>query len=228
MAKKRIKKWIAFALAAVVTATSVIPGTLQNVYADTTLDPGNPFGQNVARGKRATITSADVEAYKNGLEVPALTDGDATDAFEAEKIDPDWESTGGIIDYNLDYDIDLEGFYLLDRIVVYQCSTDGLCKPGVFDVQVSKDKENWTTIDSIHQVQADQQLEFVFGESQEVRYVRVACKRTAQYNTYRIAEIEAYTIGTVEEELSPNYALGKACVCVRRRGDSEKSNEWFI
>lgn len=51
-------------------------------------------------------------------------------------------------------------------------------------------------------------VDYVF-DVQQARYVKLACKEASEYQTYCLKEIEAYTIGGLEEEISPDLAKGK-------------------
>ncbi len=133
--RKRFKKWIAFALAAVVTATSVMPATLQEVYAETALDPGNPFGQNVAENKTVTVLNANGEADSN-VDASALVNGVVEEGNPFEK--------GYLYDdgkYKLELIIDLRGEYLIDCVNIHWRNAAAAKE---YQILTSMDNENWT------------------------------------------------------------------------------------
>ena len=200
--RKRFKKWIAFALAAVVTATSVMPATLQEVYAETALDPGNPFGQNVAENKTVTVLNANGEADSN-VDASALVNGVVEEGNPFEK--------GYLYDdgkYKLELIIDLRGEYLIDCVNIHWRNAAAAKE---YQILTSMDNENWTFAsgEQIQTREGDGTEKKTAFHERNARYVKIFCTEQWAYNVFSIREIEIYTVGTVEEEISPNYALGK-------------------
>lgn len=195
MVRKHVRRLIAFALATVVTATSITPGSLQNVYAATNVDAGNPFGgQNVALGKSVTVTAPEVAEYQNGYSVRELTDGDTTGNWESSK---NYPQDTVVYEYPMNIDIDLQGSYLLDHIKVYW---QDIIAPGAYEVQISSNKSDWTTIgEESEKVTGVESKSYTF-DPQWAGYVRLACTKTSAYNCYGIREIEAYTIGGLKAD----------------------------
>ena len=202
MVRKHVKRLLAFALAAVVTATSVTPSALQNVLAAENVDDGNPFGgQNVAFGKSVTVTAPEVADYQNGYLVPALTDGDTTGNWESLKNYPQEQT---VYEYPMNIDIDLQGSYLLDHIKVYW---QDIIAPGAYEVQISANKRDWKTIgEESEKVTGVESKSYTF-DPQWAGYVRLACTKTSAYNCYGIREIEAYTIGGLKADSAEKVNL---------------------
>jgi uncharacterized repeat protein (TIGR02543 family) len=207
--RKRFKKWIAFALAAVVTATSVMPATLQEVYAETALDPGNPFGQNVAENKAVTVLNANGEKDEaKSEEASALINGEV-------------ETTGNTFEAGYEYEdgkkklelvIDLRGEFFVDSVNIYWRNAAAAME---YQVLTSINNEDWTLVsmDKVSTLseggnEATTETKSAFTEH-NVRYVKIFCTEERAYGVFSIREIKVNTIGTVEEEVSPNYALGK-------------------
>ncbi len=204
--RKNFRRLMAFTMAATVTATSVAPASLQSVYAAEAVDDGNSFNTNVARGKGATITSPEVDTYKEGYLIGELTNGATTDIWESEKNQPMDEI---VYDYEMTVDIDLEKVYTIDHIDVYWMDA---VAPGAFQIQVSKNGADWTTVgEETEKVTSVESKRYEF-EPEQARYVRLACTQTSAYNAYGFREIEVYTVGGLETENLTNHALGKTVV----------------
>lgn len=135
MVRKHIKRALAFALAAVVTATSVTPVSLTNVWAAEGTEEESPFGgKNVALEKDVTITYPEGYASKN--DESQLVDGDLTDGF--------WEAANYTSnEYPVEIVVDLKESYLLDHVSLYWRTT---CTGKQYEILVSADGMKWTTV----------------------------------------------------------------------------------
>ncbi len=235
--RKRYDRLAAFMLAMVVAATSCMPAVSQPVYAapeDESTDAGSPFGVNVAKGKEVTVTYLDGQyqgTTDTGEALNKIVDGDKANNWETKK---KGEQKNEPEDYNVDFMIDLKSVNVIDRVSIIWNS---LVRAQIYEILVSEDNVKWETVADVDEsasAPSGEERNFMFAP-QSVRYVKVSCKRTVNYSAYGIRELEVYTIGTVEEPETVQYALKKPAKASAEAGsdtadkinDGNEGTAWY-
>ncbi len=174
--------------------TRYIQSVMSPATASVLVGEISPFGTNVALGKKVTVEYPQgVTPVENNWNV--MVDGQVDNAV--------WEATSlaggnasGPEPYPVKVLIDLGDSYLIDSVDI-TWRWEAAAKE--YTVEVSEDNVTWNEVaeSTDPPTSLANRLKKHAFEPQDVRYVRINCNTTTQYNTYTIREIEVNTIGTV-------------------------------
>ncbi len=148
------------------------------------------LGVNVAKNAKLDIPDMDDNTSK-------IIDGDLRNGWQAPLKSEDPENR----EDRQDWILDLKENYKIDVINLYwetSCATK-------YDVLVSTDKDNWTEVATITDgMPGTKQIKF---EAVTARYVKLALRTRSLNYGYNLYEIEVFTVGSTQEELTENLAL---------------------
>ncbi|MCQ2430247.1 MAG: discoidin domain-containing protein [Clostridia bacterium] len=159
-------------------------------------------GQNVALGKKPIASGSAYESVTDGWGLAYLTDGiklrteaNGTNGWMAQGVSSLTPKAGTVWG-----GVDLGGDYKVSRVVVYPRES-GKFFPAAYDIQISLDGEDWTTVASEDDDTITEGVgrTFVLDETVHARFVRICGRKLRSSNEpalggylMQVSEIEVY------------------------------------
>ncbi|MEC3905735.1 PKD domain-containing protein [Tamlana sp. 2201CG12-4] len=155
---------------------------------------------NICLGKIVTATSisSNLRGASNVTDGNDNSDPTATSYWNSKK-------TEDGITFPQSVAIDLEKQYDIDQIVL-NLSTRKQARPNDFNVDISDDGINWTTVSSASGTPVGQHQTFNYATPKRARYIRYEAQNPGSDGWVRVAEIYAY--GTLVPNVPPTANAG--------------------
>lgn len=167
----------------------------------------NPYMQRVS-AKAAVTASSEKQSAANAI------DGNTNSRWESAFTDDEWIC------------LDLGTVYEISEVTIQWETAAG----KVYDIQISEDGANWTTVYTVADGTGGAYLDAVLNQAVSGRYVRIVGKeRTTDYG-YSIYELEVYASVGDDYFTGQNLALGKETGASSGNGalavDGKESTRW--